>query len=664
MSDNDNNNKNLFSPKNESPKSGKNLAFILVIILLVVIVFYIFSNNNEHENQLNYSDFLTFIEDKNIMWQEVIITDRKIQGEFSLEKVQSATPEIYEKYLKKYINDGKTPKFRLKKPRGPQQRKETYILVTYSPAPMDTRMMDKFDQAGIPYKTPPQNSSMLKTIFTTIIPWILIFGVLWFIMFRQIQGTGNKALSFGKSRAKLHKNNHRKVTFDDVAGVEEAKEELIETIEFLKEPAKFKKLGAKIPKGVLLIGPPGTGKTLLARSVAGEANRPFFSMSGSEFVEMFVGVGASRVRDLFEQGKKNAPCILFIDELDAVGRVRGAGYGGGHDEREQTLNQMLVEMDGFDTDETVIIMAATNRPDVLDPALLRPGRFDRRVIVGSPDVKGREKILAIHMKKVPFAKSVDPATIARGTPGFSGADLANLVNEAALIAARREKKKVQMEDFEYAKDKVLMGPERKSMVISDNEKLNTAYHEAGHALLAYLLPKVNPVHKVSIIPRGNALGITQTLPEEERHTYSKEYLLEEMMVLFGGRISEEYKFGSGGITNGASNDIEKGTKIARSMVCEWGMSDLLGPITYGQKEEPIFIGKEIAQHKDYSEKTAEMIDQEIKSIVANVYKDAKKIIMANVKKLETLAQALLTKEVLDRQEILKLIGESGSLQDA
>ncbi|HEO65591.1 MAG TPA: ATP-dependent zinc metalloprotease FtsH, partial [Spirochaetes bacterium] len=344
--------------------------------------------------------------------------------------------------------------------------------------------------------------------------------------------------------------------------------------------------------------------------------------------------------------------------------VRGAGYGGGHDEREQTLNQMLVEMDGFDTDETVIIMAATNRPDVLDPALLRPGRFDRRVIVGSPDVKGREKILAIHMKKVPFAKSVDTATIARGTPGFSGADLANLVNEAALIAARREKKKVQMEDFEYAKDKVLMGPERKSMVISDNEKVNTAYHEAGHALLAYLLPKVNPVHKVSIIPRGNALGITQTLPEEERHTYSKEYLLEEMMVLFGGRISEEYKFGSGGITNGASNDIEKGTKIARSMVCEWGMSDTLGPITYGQKEEPIFIGKEIAQHKDYSEKTAEMIDKEIKSIVGNVYIEAKKVIMDNVKKLETLAQALLTREVLDRQEILELIGDNGNLKDA
>ncbi len=663
MSDNDKNNKNLFSPKNESPKSGKNLAFIVVIVLLVLIVFYMISNNNDHENQLNYSDFLTLIEDKNIEWHEVTITDRKIQGEFSLEKVQSETPEIYEKYLKKYINGEKTQKFRPKKTRGPQQRKETYILVTTSPAPMDTRMMDKFDQAGIPYKSPPETSSILKMI-TTIIPWILIFGVLWFIMFRQIQGTGNKALSFGKSRAKLHKNNHRKVTFDDVAGVEEAKEELIETVEFLREPAKFKKLGAKIPKGVLLIGPPGTGKTLLARSVAGEANRPFFSMSGSEFVEMFVGVGASRVRDLFEQGKKNAPCILFIDELDAVGRVRGAGYGGGHDEREQTLNQMLVEMDGFDTDETVIIMAATNRPDVLDPALLRPGRFDRRVIVGSPDVKGREKILAIHMKKVPFAKSVDTATIARGTPGFSGADLANLVNEAALIAARREKKKVQMEDFEYAKDKVLMGPERKSMVISDNEKVNTAYHEAGHALLAYLLPKVNPVHKVSIIPRGNALGITQTLPEEERHTYSKEYLLEEMMVLFGGRISEEYKFGSGGITNGASNDIEKGTKIARSMVCEWGMSDTLGPITYGQKEEPIFIGKEIAQHKDYSEKTAEMIDKEIKSIVGNVYIEAKKVIMDNVKKLETLAQALLTREVLDRQEILELIGDNGNLKDA
>ncbi len=662
MSDKDN--KNLFSPKNETPKSGKNLAFILVIILLGIVVWFLFPSSNENNNQLNYSDFLTLIEDKNIIWHDVTLIDRKIQGEFSLDKVKSETPEVYQKYMKKYRTGKKSNKFRLKKEaRGPQPEKEVYILVTYSPATIDTKMVDRLYKAGIVFKAEPQTSSILKTI-TAIIPWILIFGVLWFIMFRQMQGTGNKALSFGKSRAKLHKNNHRKVTFDDVAGVEEAKEELIETIEFLKEPAKFKKLGARIPKGVLLIGPPGTGKTLLARSVAGEANRPFFSMSGSEFVEMFVGVGASRVRDLFDQGKKNAPCILFIDELDAVGRVRGAGYGGGHDEREQTLNQMLVEMDGFDTEETVIIMAATNRPDVLDPALLRPGRFDRRVIVGSPDVKGREDILSIHMKKVPFAKSVDPATIARGTPGFTGADLANLVNEAALIAARRDKKKVQMEDFEYAKDKVLMGPERKSMVISDSEKLNTAYHEAGHALLAFLLPNVNPVHKVSIIPRGNALGITQTLPEEERHTYSKEYLLEEMMVLFGGRISEEYKFGSGGITNGASNDIEKGTKIARSMVCEWGMSDALGPITYGQKEEPIFIGKEIAQHKDYSEKTAEMIDKEIKSIVGNVYKEAKKVIMDNVKKLEILAKTLLTKETLDRKEIQELIGSSDTLQDA
>ncbi|MGB8831627.1 MAG: ATP-dependent zinc metalloprotease FtsH, partial [Candidatus Sulfotelmatobacter sp.] len=452
---------------------------------------------------------------------------------------------------------------------------------------------------------------------------LILLGALWFFMIRQMQTGGNKALSFGKSRARLLSMQQKKVTFKDVAGVEEAKEELREIIEFLREAQKFQKLGGRIPKGVLLVGPPGTGKTLLARAVAGEANVPFFSISGSDFVEMFVGVGASRVRDLFEQGKKNAPCIIFIDEIDAVGRHRGAGLGGGHDEREQTLNQLLVEMDGFESNEGVILMAATNRPDVLDPALLRPGRFDRRVVVSRPDVRGREEILRVHTRKIPLAEDVDLSVLARGTPGFSGADLANMVNEAALAAARQNRKAVLMFDFEVAKDKVLMGVERKSLILSDEEKKVTAYHEAGHALVAAKLPGSDPVHKVTIIPRGMALGVTMQLPIDDRHNYTREYLKTDLAILMGGRLAEELFLNQ--MSTGAGNDIERATEMARKMVCEWGMSDL-GPLTFGKKEEQIFLGREISQHRDYSEDTAIKIDGEVRKLVNNGYETAKGIL--------------------------------------
>jgi cell division protease FtsH len=475
-------------------------------------------------------------------------------------------------------------------------------------------------------------------------------------MLRQIQGTSNKALSFGKSRARLQPESARKVTFADVAGVDEAKEELKEVIDYLKDTSKYTRLGAKIPKGLLLIGPPGTGKTLLAKAIAGEADVPFFSMSGSDFVEMFVGVGASRVRDLFDQGKKHSPCIIFIDELDAVGRVRGAGYGGGHDEREQTLNQLLVEMDGFEENEGIIVVAATNRPDVLDPALLRPGRFDRQVVVDIPDIKGREGILKVHTQKIPVAKTVNLKVIARGTPGFTGADLANLANEAALLAARRNKRKVGMEEFEFAKDKVLMGPERRSIIISEEEKLVTAYHEAGHALLGMFLPNADPVHKMTIIPRGLSLGLTQSLPETDKHNLTRDYVVDQVTLLMGGRVAEEMQFGSGGITTGAQNDIERATAAARRMVCEWGMSEKLGPLQYGQKEEPIFIGKEIARHKDYSEKTSETIDGEINLIIRNAYETARKMLTEKKAILDKLAKRLLQKEVLDRKEIEDIVG--------
>jgi cell division protease FtsH len=525
---------------------------------------------------------------------------------------------------------------------------------------------------GKPRVQKVEEESSASFIWPMLITWapLLFIIAIWIFMLRQMQSGGNKALSFGKSRAKLLNNQQKRVTFKDVAGVEEAKEELQEIIEFLKEPQKFQKLGGRIPKGVLMMGPPGTGKTLLARAIAGEANVPFFSISGSDFVEMFVGVGASRVRDLFEQGKKNAPCIIFIDEIDAVGRHRGAGLGGGHDEREQTLNQLLVEMDGFESNDGVILIASTNRPDVLDPALLRPGRFDRRVVVSRPDVRGREGILKVHTRKIPLGEDVDISVIARGTPGFTGADLANLVNEAALNAARYNKKLVAMGDFELAKDKVLMGAERKSMVISNEEKRVTAYHEAGHTLVGLKVPNADPVHKVTIIPRGMALGVTQQLPEGDRHNYSQEYLLGQIAILMGGRIAEERFLGS--ITTGASNDIERATELARAMVCEYGMSDM-GPLTFGKKEEQIFLGREIAQHRDFSEDTAVKIDEQVKKIVTAQFERAKSILDENRETMIRLAECLLERESLDGVEIRRIVAglpldenppvESGGDQD-
>jgi cell division protease FtsH len=488
---------------------------------------------------------------------------------------------------------------------------------------------------------------------------LILLVFFWIFMMKQMQAGGNKALSFGKSRARLLTAQQKKATFKDVAGIDEAKEELYEIIDFLKDPQKFQKLGGRIPKGVLLVGPPGTGKTLLARAIAGEANVPFFSISGSDFVEMFVGVGASRVRDLFEQGKKNAPCIIFIDEIDAVGRHRGAGLGGGHDEREQTLNALLVEMDGFESNEGVILIAATNRPDVLDPALLRPGRFDRRVVVPRPDVRGREEILRVHTRKVPVSDDVDLSVIARGTPGFSGADVANLVNEAALWAARQNRKVVMMADFEMSKDKVLMGVERRSMILSDEEKKNTAYHEAGHALVATMTPGADPLHKVTIIPRGMALGVTMQLPIDEKHNYTKEFLESQLAVLMGGRAAEEIFLNH--ITTGAGNDIERATEIARQMVCEWGMSPL-GPLTFGKKEEQIFLGREIAQHRDYSEDTAIKIDGEVRSIINTGYTRARNILETYRDALERVARGLLDREVLDAVE-LKLLIENKPLPE-
>jgi len=504
---------------------------------------------------------------------------------------------------------------------------------------------------------PPDESPWYITFLVTWGPFVLFLG-LWFFLMRQMQMGGNKALSFGKSRARLLTEERKKVMFSDVAGVDEAKEEVLEIIEFLKDPRRFQKLGGRIPKGVLIVGPPGTGKTLLAKAIAGEASVPFFSISGSDFVEMFVGVGASRVRDLFEQGKKHAPCIIFIDEIDAVGRLRGAGLGGGHDEREQTLNQLLVEMDGFDTTEGVILVAATNRPDVLDPALLRPGRFDRQVVVNRPDLRGRTEILKVHTKKVPIATNVELEKIARGTPGFSGADLENLVNEAALWAARQNKKEVEVVDFEMAKDKVLMGAERKSLILSDEEKRTTAYHEAGHALIAKLIPGTDPVHKVTIIPRGRALGVTMQLPTDDRHNYSKEFLYNNLAILMGGRVAEELVLKH--ITTGAGNDLERATELARKMVCEWGMSEKLGPLTFGKKEEEVFLGREFGSRRDFSDHIALEIDQEVKRLVTENYERAKRLLTENMASLKGLAEALLEKEVLDAPEIDQIIMQSTS----
>jgi cell division protease FtsH len=587
----------------------KNLALWLVVGLIVVLLFNMWNQPRRTQREASFSEFLMALENGQV--DHVTIQGQNILGRF---------------------RDGS--EFR-----------------TY--APNDPQLVPLLRQKGVSISArPEENNPWYMTVLVSWFPMLLLIGV-WVFFMRQMQAGGGKALSFGKSRAKLMAAGPNKVTFADVAGVEEAKEELQEIIEFLRNPKKFTKLGGRIPKGVLLVGAPGTGKTLLARAIAGEAGVPFFSISGSDFVEMFVGVGASRVRDLFVQGKKNAPCIIFIDEIDAVGRHRGAGLGGGHDEREQTLNQLLVEMDGFESNEGVILISATNRPDVLDPALLRPGRFDRQVVVPVPDVKGRLEILRVHSKRTPLEEQVDLDVLARGTPGFSGADLENLVNEAALLAARRNKEALGMAEFEQAKDKVLMGVERKSMIISEEEKRSTAYHEGGHALVASLIPGTDPVHKVTIIPRGRALGLTQQLPIDERHTYPKQYLVNRICVLLGGRAAEELILKDH--TTGAGNDLERATELARKMVCEWGMSEALGPLTYGQKEEAIFLGREIARHRDYSDDTAELIDREIRGIVEGCYARALELIGAHEDVLHRLAEALLRKEVLDGRELSAIV---------
>jgi len=584
----------------------KSLTLWLVIGMVMVLLFNLFNYQKEMVREVSFTEFMDQVETGDV--GEVVIED--------------------EGMINGTTRDGKT--FKVYSPNYPELVKDLRSK--------GVKIIAK----------PPKKESLFIQILVSWFPFLLLIGV-WIFFMRQMQGGGNKALSFGKSRAKLLNEDQQKVTFKDVAGINEAKEELQEVIEFLKDPKKFQKLGGKIPKGVLLMGPPGTGKTLLARAIAGEADVPFFTISGSDFVEMFVGVGASRVRDLFDQGKKHAPCIIFIDEIDAVGRHRGAGLGGGHDEREQTLNQLLVEMDGFESHESVILIAATNRPDVLDPALLRPGRFDRQVIVPNPDIRGREGILQVHTRKIPISEDVDLHILARGTPGFSGADLANLVNEAALLAARKNKEVVEMADFEEAKDKVLMGAERKSMIMSDEEKRNTAYHEAGHVLVAKLIPGTDPVHKVTIIPRGKALGLTQQLPESDQYTFSKEFMLGRIAVLMGGRTAEELIFSQ--MTTGAGNDIEQATAIARKMVCEWGMSDRLGPLTFGKKDEQIFLGREIAQHRDYSEATAMEIDAEVKRIVTQCHEKARTLLTENLETLKRISECLLEVEVLNGAEI-------------
>ena len=609
----------------------KSLGFWVVIILAFVFAYSLYSSSSQDFAEISYTEFLHQVENNNVA--SVTFIDKTIEGRLNQETVL---------------------------PSGNTTAKFTKFKARIPFSDNNFQLVNRLEKAGITISAETEGPGYLS-ILISIAPWLFLI-LLWLFFLRQMQGGGGPRglFSFGKSRAKLLTDERPKVTFEDVAGVDEAKEELSEVIDFLKDPARFQKLGGKIPKGALLLGPPGTGKTLLARAVAGEAGVPFFSMSGSDFVEMFVGVGASRVRDLFEQGKKNAPCIIFIDEIDAVGRHRGAGLGGGHDEREQTLNQLLVEMDGFESNEGVILIAATNRPDILDPALLRPGRFDRQIVVDSPDVRGREGVLKVHTRKIKLGDNVDLAILARGTPGLSGADLANMVNEAALLAARRNSTEVAMTDFEEAKDKVMMGAARRSLVIPDVEKEMIAYHEAGHALVAKFLPEADPVHKVTIIPRGLALGVTHYLPVDERHTQSKTKLETWLVYSMGGRVAEKLIFGQ--LSTGGSDDIKKATAIAQKMVCQWGMSDKLGPLTYGKRDEQIFLGKEISQQRDYSEATAQIIDQEVRAIVENAEATATRILSENRHSLEKLAKALLEREVIDGKELDEIVdgGDSDS----
>ena len=615
-------------PKNVPQRRGLRGGFIWVVLFLITLLaLSMFWNRNTGEVEILYSEFMQQVQAANI--DEVTIDKRAVHGQFKKEVSLPVGGKAQE--VKKF---------------------KTWLTAEDPKLPQEIWAIDKDVKIG----SEGEKSQWGGILISTIVPILFLVGIMVLLM-RQMEAGGNRAFSFGRSRAKMIMGDRPKVTFEDVAGADEAKEELQEVIEFLKDPRRFQKLGGRIPKGALLLGAPGTGKTLLARAVAGEAGVPFFSISGSDFVEMFVGVGASRVRDLFEQGKKHAPCIIFIDEIDAVGRHRGAGLGGGHDEREQTLNQLLVEMDGFESNEGVILLAATNRPDVLDPALLRPGRFDRQIVVDMPDLKGREGILKVHTRKIPLGDDVNLTTIARGTPGLSGADLANIVNEAALLAARKNRSKVMMQDLEEAKDKVMMGPERKSLAITDEEKERIAIHEAGHALVATLIPEADPLHKVTIVPRGRALGMTSQLPVDDRHNWSRSMLMAEMAVFLGGRAAEKAVFND--LTTGAKSDIDKASNIARKMICEWGMSDSVGPLSFGPKEEQIFLGREIAQHRDYSERTAELIDKEVRKVVDEAGERADRLIGENIDNLKSLAHALLEREILDREEIDRILDGRG-----
>jgi len=683
------NRKDPFSKKNMQPpqkddnfqwmKVFRTLTFWSIIVFLALYFARYVGMENQNEVEINYPEFQTLLSSGAI--SEATIENREFSGKLVTpplgtvlrEKIDALTTELAALNRQSYPADATSgyPELESRKIALDEKLIEARELLerinkfesdhpnvshfyVFLPEEPTTQIGERWEQHIPNFKFKP-NSTQWYQFLLNLSPWILAIAI-WVFIMRRMQSGGTKGIfSFGKSRAKMVTENHPKVTFEDVAGADEAKQELQEIIEFLKEPEKFQRLGGKIPKGALLLGPPGTGKTLLAKAVAGEAGVPFFSMSGADFVEMFVGVGASRVRDLFDQGKKSAPCIIFIDEVDAVGRHRGAGLGGGHDEREQTLNQLLVEMDGFDSNEGVILLAATNRPDVLDQALLRPGRFDRQIVVDRPDVRGRLGILKVHVKNIPLAKNTDLSVVAKGTPGFSGADLANLTNEAALLAARKGKKVVDMDDLEEAKDKVMMGAERKSMALSEEEKRSTAFHEAGHTLVSKLIPGTDPVHKVTIIPRGRALGLTTMLPIDEKHTHSRTFIENQICIMMGGRIAESLVFNE--YTTGAGNDIERATELARRMVCDFGMSDKLGPLTFGKKQEEIFLGREISQHRDYSELTAQLIDNEVKNIVISAENRARDLLSNNIKKLHRLAEVLLEKEVIDGAEIDELIRE-------